>query len=171
VIDGQVTSPGEWAGAAQVPIQGVPGGRASFLWSDEGLYGLLKGDWWLPATGLDESLCVSVTGDLGQEGKHARLFVTSDHGTDSGPHQSTVRLARVERVPWDSRPLPANPVQFASAAHVTARSMPWTAEFLLPWTSLMPDGKPPQKLFVHVYLICGQRPYSFLKLDRGSTSR
>jgi len=165
VVDGQVTSRDEWAGAAKVPIKGLAGARASFLWSDDGLYGLLHGDWWLSGD-PDESLCVSVAGDWGQKTRYVRLYLKEDRGGVSGSPQRTVKLARTSRVPFDPTPLPPVQVRFASTAGFAAQGMPWTAEFFLPWTSLASDGKPPRKLFVHVFLICGQRPYSFLKLER-----
>ena len=168
-----------WTGGATVPIGKA--GKARFVWDDKGIYCFLdnsKNSWWAP--GRDESICVSFAAKQEQY-RHVRLYFSA--GLLPGQPVPTPRVPEVT-----SRPIigghevrlaktvaqsTSNPlfdldpklIRFESSCIYAKCGRPWKTWFFLSWKALSDKEAPPKSLFVHVFIISGVRPYSFLKME------
>lgn len=161
VIDGRITTPGEWQGAATVrfPKQG----RVIFLWSDEGIYGRLWGPQAI-SWEADEKICISITGTNAQGSSCVRLYLTS-LPNPAGESEGRVVMQAVRGL-WIHAPEEVDPalIRFAGHSRIAKRGFPWEGEFFLRWNALSPSWRPSQSLWIHVFRIGGERPYSVLRM-------
>ncbi len=164
VIDGQLSSRGEWRDAVGVPFE--PGGRAHFLWDEDGIYVRLQNNR-PPPDGPEEALCISLYG--GSPG--LILLIRGDHqrGRKRGVRLAEVRTKTV--CPVSSFRTSASghgdkDIRFVSRSAVAKRGMPWEAEMVIPWESITRNGTPGSEMFIHLYRVIIERPTSVLKMEK-----
>jgi hypothetical protein len=168
-ISGEPTS-ADWDKAAAVSVP--PDVKAQFLWNDKGIYCSLGCPGTRHVVEVNERICLAFVIPFdGQEKPGEAIFYLSTAGLGAPFPVGEMWVSPLwaeglnghGRGPLDARlydvKASAIPSQFANV-------WPWRLNLFVSWEALTPDKAPPAKLNVYAYLLKGERPYAFLKLER-----